>query len=372
MKHLTSFNNFGLNEAKKETSPLDLFKKDVKSLIDDMFASAKKVKYDFDKGGFPVYVEFEIEKSDFNVDYDKEIRAEYSEGVIKKREFEAILEFDDKWEEKKGEKNVFMISFDIKKEKIDPEKYKKEEKQRKYNFKKDSDEQLKKKLQSDKFTEEEKDEMIEILVDRGVEYEKDDDKEEEEEETEEEMDKKAKEAAKKKEKKNEAYETGDPEIQFEYGYKKDCSCGKPYCLICNPEEEADKEDKEEMDELKRRKQLAQEEQGDEECHCQLCGESLVTDSDTKPTKCDCGQPGCKECNPGPECNCGKPDCKICNPKCECGKPECKECTPCTESKVFKLGSPEWCKKYKVDLVEEKKEETLEEKVYRVLNEKKIN
>lgn len=363
MKHLTSFNNFGLNEAKKETSPLDLFKKDVKSLIDDMFASSKKVKYDFDKAGFPAHVEFEIEKSDFKVDYDKEIRAEYSEGVIKKREFEAILEFDDKWEEKKGEKNVFMISFDIKKEKIDPEKYKKEEKQRKYNFKKDSDEQLKKKIQSDKFTEEEKDEMIEILVDRGVEYEKDD-KDEENEETEEEMDKKAKSEAKKKEKRNEAF---DPELESEEGFEVDmigpendeigCDCGKPYCLICHPELSDDFKQIEipDIDD-------------EEECHCQLCGESLVTDSDIKPTKCDCGQPGCKDCNPGPECNCGKPDCKICNPKCEYEKPEYKE-VPCKESKVLKFGSSEWCEKYKVDLVEEKKEESLEEKVYRILNNK---
>ena len=79
-----------------------------------MFAKVKKPKYEYDAEGFPTSVKFEIDHNDFRVGYDT-IYTEFSEGVLKKRDFLPTLVFIDKDEEKKGEKSTYNISFKIKK-----------------------------------------------------------------------------------------------------------------------------------------------------------------------------------------------------------------------------------------------------------------
>lgn len=128
MKYFYNYKNF-VNESKKEKTGnlVGEFKKDVKVLLDDMFASVKKPTYTFDDEGYPKSVKFQIEKSDFNLNYDK-IESEFSEGVLKKRTFVAILDFVSK--DKEGDKGdeIYTITFSIKKGKVDVTKAKKETK----------------------------------------------------------------------------------------------------------------------------------------------------------------------------------------------------------------------------------------------------
>jgi len=175
LKNYFSYKDF-LKESKKESgTPLTLFKKDVKHLLDQMFASVKKPKYTFDKDGYPTHVEFQIEENDYKLEYKEELVNEFTAGVLKKRDTEPILKFDKK--NKEGEKGseTYHICFTIKNEKIDPKRKEDEEIPRHLNFDKDSSEQLKKKLKSDKYTSDQKIEIKEILDELGVKVKEDDD-----------------------------------------------------------------------------------------------------------------------------------------------------------------------------------------------------
>lgn len=113
MDRIKNYSNF-LNEA-NIPNQLNLFKKDIKNVIDDMFDQAKSPKYSYDNEGFPNEVEFEIVNNDYRISYNKPLKNEYSLGVLKKRNFEPELNFIEKYEDGKG----FHIIFEINKLNID-------------------------------------------------------------------------------------------------------------------------------------------------------------------------------------------------------------------------------------------------------------
>lgn len=234
MKNLLNYKNFvgekfQINEA-KQTTPEALFNKDVKNLLFDMFAKVKNPEFEYDKDGYPTKVEFEIVEDDFKVDYDEELKNEFTEGVLKKREYEPILIFDEKEQEGTENNKVFKIKFKIKKADVE-KNIVVEEGPRSKNFKKDSDEQLLKKLKSKKFNDKDKDKIIVILKDRGVKYDDPFKADIEKEITDEEMDKKA--VAKAKTIK----ESLEIENFDEYSKKKEeCDCVKKKEWNCVKEE----------------------------------------------------------------------------------------------------------------------------------------
>lgn len=190
-KNLYSRDEF-VNEAKQNNSTLAQFKKDIKNILEDMFAFAKKPKYVFGDDGFPTSVEFEIDTNDYKIDYSKEdLKNEFTEGVLKKRTNIPVLKFDSKDEDK--EKEIYKIKFKISKENVSKEE--KEEKDRPLT--KDSDEQLLSKLKSKKTSDNDKEKIMDILKDRGVDYKNPFD-EDEDSKSDEEMDKEAEKGAKKK------------------------------------------------------------------------------------------------------------------------------------------------------------------------------
>lgn len=255
MKNLFSYKNFvnekfnAINEAK--ANPISLFKKDLKGLLDDMFAKVKKPEYEYDSEGFPTKVEFEIVENDFKVEYDK-IKTEFSEGVLKKRTVLPVLIFDEKEEEKKGDTSTYKISFKIQKEDVKIEK-----KPRKEQFERDSDDQLLAKLKSKKVSVPNKEKIIDILKARGVKYKDPFDNDADDELSEEEMEKKAAKAAAKKDKKNESVETNEsfhmpdgtpipvdsnhmPIVEDVKKEDETCECDKPKCDCGqDPEKEED-------------------------------------------------------------------------------------------------------------------------------------
>jgi len=228
MKNLFSYKNFVnekfniINEA--ASTPVSLFKNDLKGLLDDMFAKVKKPEYEYDSEGFPTKVEFEIVENDFKVKYDK-IETEFSEGVLKKRSFLPVLIMDEKEEEKHGDTTIYKISFKIQKEAV---KEIKKDKSRSEQFEKDDDKQLLAKLKSKKVNDANKHKIIDILKGRGVKYKDPFDNDNDDDElSEEEMEKKAAKAAEKKSKKNESFKTF---------VEKECECGKPDC-DCDEDED---------------------------------------------------------------------------------------------------------------------------------------
>ena len=237
MKNLLNYKNFvgekfQINEA-KQTTPVALFNKDVKNLLSDMFAKVKSPEFEYDKDGYPTKVEFEIVEDDFKVDYDEELKNEFTEGVLKKREYEPILIFDEKEQEGTENNKVFKIKFKIKKAVVE-KNIVVEEGPRSKNFKKDSDEQLLKKLKSKKFNDKDKDKIIDILKDRGVEYDDPFKADIEKEITDEEMDKKAMAKAKT------VKESLEIENFDEYSKKKEeCDCGKKKECDCGKKKECD-------------------------------------------------------------------------------------------------------------------------------------
>jgi len=223
MKNLFSYKDFvnekfeQVNEAKK-ANPVNLFKKDVKNIIEGLFTQSKKMEYEFDKDGFPTEVKFEITKKDFMyLDEVDVLKNEFSKGVLKKREFVPVLNLDEKEEEKEGDKSVYTIKFKIKKEGVEKAKEENKEKNpRSKQFDRDSDKQLKAKLKSDKTNDADKEKIMDILKGRGVDFknpflEEDDDKKSDED-AEKEAEKAAKEEEKKDKKKKsikESVETTD-------------------------------------------------------------------------------------------------------------------------------------------------------------------
>jgi len=204
MQNLFTYKDFH-NEAKKEKSAVDFFKEDVKNLLEDMFAKVKKPTYKYDSEGFPTNIEFEIEKSDYEIDYD-ELSNEFSEGVLAKRDFIPVLVFVNKEEKEEG--NGYEIEFKIKKEKAEKAKKEKVEKNR---FEKDSDEQLLSKLKSKKTSDIDKEKIMDELKDRGVDYKDPFEDDEDDYDIEKESDKNF---GKKKSKKNESIDD-----KIAYGYK---------------------------------------------------------------------------------------------------------------------------------------------------------
>ena len=234
MKILFSYKNFvnekfnAINEAK--ANPISLFKKDLKGLLDDMFAKVKKPEYEYDSEGFPTKVEFEIVENDFKVKYDK-IETEFSEGVLKKRSFLPVLIMDEKEEEKKGDTSTYKISFKIQKEDVKIEK-----KPRKEQFERDSDDQLLAKLKSKKVSVPNKEKIIDILKARGVKYKDPFDNDADDELSEEEMEKKAAKAAAKK---NESL-NHMPIVENVKKEDETCECDKSKCDCGqDPEKEED-------------------------------------------------------------------------------------------------------------------------------------
>lgn len=167
-KNLYNIGEF-INEAKKK-DPLTQFKADVKGILNDMFAFVKKIKYEYDNEGYPVEVEFEIDKADFGVDYD-DLKNDFTEGVLSKRDSVPVLKFDEKEEEKEKSNNVYKIKFKISKEtkKVKAEKTEKTEKEERKTTK-DSDEQLLAKLKSKKTSDKEKEKIIVVLKKRDVKF----------------------------------------------------------------------------------------------------------------------------------------------------------------------------------------------------------
>lgn len=159
MSRIKNYSNF-LNEA-KAPNYLNLFKKDIKNIIDDMFDQAKSPKYSYDNEGYPNEVEFEIVKNDYIISYDKPLKNEYSLGVLKKRNFEPELSFIEKYEDETG----YHIIFEINKLEIDTSGMK----SRKFDFEKDSSNQLIKKLKKEEFKAY-YDEIQDILDERGVDF----------------------------------------------------------------------------------------------------------------------------------------------------------------------------------------------------------
>jgi len=256
MKNLFSYKNFInekneiLNEAKK-SNPLNAFKKDVKGLLDDMFAKVKKPEYKYNDAGFPTEVEFEIDRNDFIVDY-KRIDTEFSEGVLKKREFVPVLVFDEKEEE--GKDKTYKITFKIEKEAVEHKG--KEEKPRSEQLERDSDEQLLAKLKSKKVTDENKEKIMKLLKDRDVKFKNpfDDEDDKPDSEKEKEAEKAAAKEAKKeakKDAKNESFHMPDgtpipvdknhqPIKEEKKEEVEECDCKKKKEKECDCKDEDDK------------------------------------------------------------------------------------------------------------------------------------
>lgn len=237
MKNLFSYKDFinekiFINEAKK-SDPKKLFIKDIKTILDEMFVKSSKQKYEYDKDGYPTKIEFEINETDFSVDYD-DLKNEYSEGVLKKREVLPILIFD----EKKKDKSTFIIKFNIKKENVDSVKKElKEKNPRKEQFNRDSDKQLLSKLKSKKTTVADKEKIMDVLKNRGVDY-VNPFKEDDNNISEEDMEKEAQKAAKNESIINEAllgkiaklFSKKEYEKTLNYCYKECCKDDE-YCSL---------------------------------------------------------------------------------------------------------------------------------------------
>ncbi|NPV13245.1 MAG: hypothetical protein HPY57_15910 [Ignavibacteria bacterium] len=284
MKFLFDYENF-ISEAKKSVTTLSLFKKDVENIINDMFLVAKKPKYEYDDEGFPISVEFEVIYNDWFCKYDDELKNDFSEGVLKKRDFEPSLVYLSKNQEGKDkdkDKNKYTIKFKIKKLKVDKEAIKKrEEKKRSEQFERDSDDHP---------------------------FEEDD----EYEMSEEEMAKQAEKAAKLKEKKNKSF--------LNEGHMSNIH------IIAN---EAGSFENFKIEMMKEYPDLFRKSIGEQDKLNDwlktVYEESIEDEGITEKKKdCGCGKPKaienekCEKCGKK-ECECGE------SKKCECGKPDCIKC-----------------------------------------------
>jgi len=220
MKNLFDYKDF-INETKKAATSLTVFKKDVDNIISDMFLQAKKQKYEYDSDGFPISVEFEVVYNDWFCKYDDDLKSDFTEGVLKKREYEPVLSYSSKNQDGNGkDENTYTLKFKIKKIKVDKEALEKgEEKKRSEQLERDSDDQLLKKLKSKKTSDLNKEKIMDILKDRGVDFKDPFDEEDKEEMSDEEMEKAAERSAKakeKKSKKNEAYSLNESHMNNIY------------------------------------------------------------------------------------------------------------------------------------------------------------
>jgi len=111
MKKLKDFELF--LELKKEVSDSEV-EKEVKKIISEMFAVGKGITFFGDQNGEPEYVEFEINSYDYKLDYEEDFFMEYSETVMKKRQYQVALKFKSKKNEGTEEKPKYKINFKIK------------------------------------------------------------------------------------------------------------------------------------------------------------------------------------------------------------------------------------------------------------------
>jgi hypothetical protein len=103
--------NFGL--FLESVSAAGGVQKEVKKIISEMFAYGKNIKFSGDQNGEPQYVEFEVDKNDFKMDYDQDLFMEYSENVLKKRKYKVALKYRSKKNTGTEEKPVYTMKFKI-------------------------------------------------------------------------------------------------------------------------------------------------------------------------------------------------------------------------------------------------------------------
>ena len=157
--------------------------------MNDIFDRIHKPEFTY-KEGIPTSIKFQITALDSTIPYTKKLEAEYSENVANKRSHIVSLKCKEtkadalariakaKDSDDKDVPNIpieFSIEF-----RENPNFGKKVEKgmPRRLDFDKDSSEQLKKKLRSDKYTSDQKLEIEEILDERGVKFETEEEEEE--------------------------------------------------------------------------------------------------------------------------------------------------------------------------------------------------
>jgi hypothetical protein len=191
MKNLKNYIDF-ITEAKKEKKEKSLkseIEKEVKSILGDIFDRVHKPQFTY-KNDIPISIKFQITPLDATIDYGKKLEAEYSENVANKRKWFVTLKCTETKEQAderkskakkiKDDKDVPSVSIEFEiTYKENPDFGKKSEKEipRNLDFEKDSSEQLKKKLRSTKYTDAQKLEIQEILDERGVKYETEEEEE---------------------------------------------------------------------------------------------------------------------------------------------------------------------------------------------------
>lgn len=97
-----------INEAKTKND-LSIFKKDIETILDDLFVKAKHIEYSYDEDGYPDEVTFSVVRTDYVITY-KKLKNDFSDGVIAKRKFEPELEFMEKYVDDNGYNLVFKIN----------------------------------------------------------------------------------------------------------------------------------------------------------------------------------------------------------------------------------------------------------------------
>jgi hypothetical protein len=168
-------NEGGKSVSKEENTEIAEIKKETKSLLNDVFDKVTKIEYKNDDKGVPKEVSFYVTELDYGVDIDEPIQKEYSSAVKAKRKYDLSLELGEKDIEETDTDNFYKMTFNIVLKEIDKESLKKvKETPRRLNFEKDSSKQLKDKIKSGKFTKDQEIEMREILDERGVEFDEED------------------------------------------------------------------------------------------------------------------------------------------------------------------------------------------------------
>jgi len=207
MKNLYGYKDF-FNESKKDNKSENIsndaknFNADAKNLMADMFDTIKKLEYAYDDSGFAIEVTFKISDKEYNLDYSTEnIEYEYDDILRTKREFLPILVFVKKLDDN-------FITFEIKKEEVDKDKYEKDKKNKTENVKNVPDNKLLNLLKSKKIEDSYKEKIIDELIQRGVDYD-DPFEEKDDSMSEEDIEKLANKEAKKKKKTNESVQNSE-------------------------------------------------------------------------------------------------------------------------------------------------------------------
>lgn len=123
MKNLLDFTSF-INENKEDKTTFEYVHEDIMNIIDIMFIEPKSIQFKVDKKfipeeeflkkkKLPKSVKFQITDKDYSVGYPYPLNNDYSEGVLKKRDYDVTLLFHDKWKE--NDKNWIQFDIDLKK-----------------------------------------------------------------------------------------------------------------------------------------------------------------------------------------------------------------------------------------------------------------